>query len=388
MSMRLPTLRLRRTITVRWLETMAVVQVPSAQTEWLPLLRLAGERARQARPLTPEDVSLHLLPLSVAAARTWLEHGVRQGMLTATGTEANPAYALSALGAAVAPLGLSTEAKQGLFRFAITDEPLLGGHPVLHLEERREPSSGEAGTLEVPLTTAPGECGHSLLQPKSPFVIQRTADLVRSLPMQQELTIELELAPDHTGPFRIRLFSERKEGKGEKSPSAVDVRFTSPLQRRPDQGYADLLALVLSAGTAPRELSAGLSVPFAALPTEARLNFRLRHAKAFTAHLRVPGQFDLGVFEVEPIEIALVPRAEDVEAWGLWLQVRALGGERTPAAAAKAGETARQKIPGYRPRSLHELAAALAQQPSSGPTDGSRAALLEAYDLLLWEDAP
>jgi hypothetical protein len=283
---------------------------------------------------------------------------------------------------------MATETKQGLFRFAITDEPLLGGHPVLHLEERREASGGEAVPLEFPLTTEPGGCGHSLLQPQSPFVVQRTADLVRSLPMQQTLTLELELAPDHTGPFRLRLFPERKEGKGEKAAAGVDVRLTAPLQRRPDQSYADLLALVLSAGAAPRELSAGLSVPFAALPTEARLNFRLRHTKAFTAHLRVPGQFDLGVFEVEPIEIALVPRAEDVDAWGLWLQVRALGGERTPAAAAKAGEAARQKIPTYRPRSLHELAAALAQQPASGPTDGSRAALLEAYDLLLWEDAP
>ena len=388
MSVRLPTLRLRRAITIRWLETMAVVQVPSARTEWLPLLRLAGERAQQGRALTPEDVSLHLLPLSVAAARTWLEHGVRQGLLTASGAEADPAYALSALGTAAAALGMATETKQGLFRFAITDEPLLGGHPVLHLEERREASGGEAVPLEFPLTTEPGGCGHSLLQPKSPFVVQRTADLVRSLPMQQTLTLELELAPDHTGPFRLRLFSERKEGKGEKAGAGVDVRLTAPLQRRPDQSYADLLALVLSAGAAPRELSAGLSVPFAALPTEARLNFRLRHTKAFTAHLRVPGQFDLGVFEVEPIEIALVPRAEDVDAWGLWLQVRALGGERTPAAAAKAGEAARQKIPTYRPRSLHELAAALAQQPASGPTDGSRAALLEAYDLLLWEDAP
>ena len=72
MSTRLPTLRLRRAFTVRWLETMAAVQVTSTQTEWLPMLRLASERAQQSRPLTPEDISQHLLPLSVAAARTWL----------------------------------------------------------------------------------------------------------------------------------------------------------------------------------------------------------------------------------------------------------------------------------------------------------------------------
>jgi hypothetical protein len=388
MSARLPTLRLRRAFTVRWLETMAAVQVPSAQTEWLPMLRLASERAQQSRPLIPEDISQHLLPLSVAAARTWLEQAVHCGMLTATGSPELPTYALSALGAAAAQLGVSTEAQQGLFRFAVADEPLLAGHHVLHLEERREASAGETIPLEELLATEPGACGRSLLQPNTPFVVVRTADVVRVLPTPQELIIELELAPDHTGPFRLRVFSERKEGKGEKAATAVDVRLVSSLQRRADQTYGDLLALVLSAGAAPRELSAGLSVPFAALSTEARLSFRLRHQQSFPAHLRVPGQFDLGVFEVEPIEVALVPRAEDVDAWGLWLQVRALGGERTPAAAAKAGEAARQKIPAYRPRSLHELAAALAQQPSNGPTDGSRAALLEAYDLLLWEDAP
>jgi hypothetical protein len=352
------------------------------------MLRLASERAQQSRPLTPEDISQHLLPLSVAAARTWLEQAVHCGMLTATGSPELPTYALSALGAAAAQLGVSTEAQQGLFRFAVTDEPLLAGHHVLHLEERREASAGETIPLEEALATEPGTCGRSLLQPNTPFVVVRTADVVRVLPTQQELIIELELAPDHAGPFRLRVFSERKEGRGEKAAAAVDVRLVSSLQRRADQSYGDLLALVLSAGAAPRELSAGLSVPFAALSTEARLSFRLRHQQSFTAHLRVPGQFDLGVFEVEPIEVALVPRAEDVDAWGLWLQVRALGGERTPAAAAKAGEAARQKIPAYRPRSLHELAAALAQQPSNGPTDGSRAALLEAYDLLLWEDAP
>lgn len=386
MSARLPTLRLRRTFTVRWWETLAYVQVPAAQAEWLPLLRLAAERARQRRPVTPEDVSRELLPLSVAAAQAWLEQGVRHGMLTAGGTTEAPTYALSALGAAVAPLGRSAESKHGVYRFAVTDEPLLAGLKALHLEERREPSAGPTAPLTEALAHAAGECGRSLLQPDLPFVVTRTADLGRALPATQELTLELELAPDHTGPFRIRVFADRKEGKGEKA--AVDVRLTSPLQRRADQSYGDLLALVLSAQAAPRELSAGLSVPFAALPTEARLSFRLRQQKPFSAHLRVPGQFDLGVFEVEPLEVALVPRAEDVDAWGLWLQVRALGGERTPAAAAKAGEAARQKIPAYRPRPLHELAAALAQQPAGGPADGSRAALLEAYDLLLWEDAP
>lgn len=386
MSGRLPTLRLRRTFTVRWLETMACVQVPASHTEWLPLLRLAAEQARRQQPITPEDVARKLLPLSVAGARTWLEQAVRHGMLTAIGTPTAPAYTLSALGQATAPLGHSTEAKHGLFRCAVTDEPLLAGMGVLQLEERREASAGALTPLTESLVHAPGSCGQSLLQPDGPFVVTRTADVARELPARQALTLELELSPDHTGPFRLRIFSERKDGKGDKP--GVDVRLTSPLQRRADQTYGDLLALVLSAQAAPRELSAGLSVPFAALPTEARLNFRLRHPKTFTAHLRVPGQFDLGVFEVEPIEVSLVPRPEDVDAWGLWLQVRALGGERTPAAAAKAGEAARQKIPSYRPRALHELAAALAQQPASGPSDGSRAALLEAYDLLLWEDAP
>ena len=383
MSVRLPTVRLRRPFTVRWLETMANVQMPATQSEWLPLLRLASEHAQQQRPLQPEDIARQLLPLSIAAARTWLELAVHHGMLTATGSAAAPTYALSALGAAAAKLGQSTEAKQGVFRFAVTDEPLLAGQHVLHVEERREASAGPLVPLTESLAQEAGTASRSLLQKNVPFAVTRTADLVRELPTVQELTLELELTPDHTGPFRIRIFSERK---GESA--GVDVRLTSALQRRADQSYGDLLALVLSASAAPRELSAGLSVPFAALPTDARLSFRLRQPKAFTAHLRVPGQFDLGVFEVEPIEVALVPRAEDVDAWGLWLQVRALGGERTPAAAAKAGEAARQKIPAYRPRPLHELAAALAQQPSSGPTDGSRAALLEAYDLLLWEDAP
>lgn len=386
MSGRLPTLRLRRTFTVRWLETMACVQLPAPHAEWLPLLRLAGEHARLQQPLTPEDVSRKLLPLTVTAARTWLEQAVRHGMLTATGAPNAPAYTLSALGHAAARLGRATEARHGLFRFAVTDEPLLAGCRILHLEERREASGGAVTPLPESLAHDAGECGQSLLQADLPFVVTRTADVARELPTRQELTLELELAPDQTGPFRLRVFAERKAGKGE--PAGVDVRLNSPLQRRADQGYGDLLALVLSAQAAPRELSAGLSVPFASLPTEARLSFRLRQQKPFSAHLRVPGQFDLGVFTVEPIEVALVPRAEDVDAWGLWLQVRALGGERTPAAAAKAGEAARQKIPAYRPRSLHELAATLAQQPAGGPHDGSHAALLEAYDLLLWEDAP
>lgn len=266
-------------------------------------------------------------------------------MLTATGSPELPTYALSTLGAAAAQLGVSTEAQQGLFRFAVADEPLLAGHHVLHLEERREASAGETIPLEELLATEPGACGRSLLQPNTPFVVVRTADVVRVLPTPQELIIELELAPDHTGPFRLRVFSERKEGKGEKAATAVDVRLVSSLQRRADQTYGDLLALVLSAGAAPRELSAGLSVPFAALSTEARLSFRLRHQQSFTALLRVPGQFDLGVFEVEPIEVALVPRAEDVDAWGLWLQVRALGSERTPAAAAKPAKRRDRKFP-------------------------------------------
>jgi glutamate synthase (ferredoxin) len=35
MSVRLPTVRLRRPFTVRWLETMASVQMPATQSEWL-----------------------------------------------------------------------------------------------------------------------------------------------------------------------------------------------------------------------------------------------------------------------------------------------------------------------------------------------------------------
>lgn len=388
MSGRLPTLRLRRTIRVRWLETMACVQVPAARSEWLPLLRLATEQAKQGLPLTPDDVSRKLLPLSVAAARAWLDQAVRQGMLSTNGALESATYGLTDLGTTAAKLGLATETRQGIFRFAVTDEPLLAGRAVLHVEERREPAAGEAVPLTVPLAHAAGESSLSLFQDDLPFAITRTADLGRELPGAQELILELELTPEQTGPFKLRLTSPRKEGKGEKPAPGVDVRLHSLLQRRADQDYHTLLSLVLSAGEAPRELSAGLSVPFAALPTEARLNFRLRPQKSFEAHLRLPGQFDLGVFEVEPIDVALVPRPEDVDAWGLWLQVRALGGERTPAAAAKAGEAARQKIPAYRPRSLHELAAALAQQPGNAVADSGRAALLEAYDLLLWEDAP
>ncbi len=388
MSARLPTLRLRRTLTVRWLETSACVQLPVAHGEWPPLLRLAAERARAGGALSPEDVSRHLHPLPYAVAATWLEQGARRGLLLRTGTPPAPTYVPSPLGAAVAQLGLATEEKQGFFRFAVTDEPLLAGAPVLHVEERREASAGEAVPLETKLTHDAGAFGRSVLQPDLPFAVTRVADVARALPTTQELTLELELAPDDRGPFRLRLLAPRKEGKGDKAAAAVDVRLASPVQRRPDQGYAELLALVLASGEAPRELSAGLSAPFASLPTEARLSFRLRHQHPFTVHLRVPGQFDLGVFEVEPIDVALVPRAEDVDAWGLWLQVRALGGERTAAAAAKAGEAARQKIPAYRPRSLAELASALAQQPASGPSDTGRTALLEAHDLLLWEDTP
>lgn len=386
MSARPPTLRLRRAIQVRWIETMAVVRLPVAQPEWLPLLALATELAKQGQPLTPGDVSRRLFPLPVAAARAWLRQAADRGMLQPVGTPSEPAYASTALGTAAAKLGGGTEERQGLFRFAVTDEPLLTGARVLHVEERREPATGAATPLEENLTHAAGTFSMSVLQPGLPFSVARTADLARTLPGAQELMLELEVAPDHRGPFRLRLTAPRKEGKI--AAPSVDVRLESPLQRRPDQGYADLLALVLSSGEAPRELSAGLSIPFASLPTEARLGFRLRHQKSFPAHLRVPGQFDLGVFDVEPIEVALTPRPEDVDAWGLWLQVRALGGERTPAAAAKAGEAARQKIPSYRPRALHELAAALAQQPGAAPADTGRDALLEAYDLLLWEDAP
>lgn len=391
MSARPPTLRLRRAIQVRWLETMAVVRLPVAQAEWPPLLALATELAKQGQTLTPDDVSRRLLPLPVAAARAWLRQAADRGMLQPVGTPAVPAYAPTAHGAAAAKLGGGLEERQGLFRFAVVDDPLLGGCHLLHVEERREPAGGATSPLEADLAHEPGAFTSSVLQPDLPFAVVRTADLARTLPGTLELMLELEVAPDHRGPFRLRLRSVRKEArseKGEKTAAAIDVRLESPLQRRADQSYADLLALVLAAGEAPRELSDGLSVPFASLPTEARLSFRLRHQKSFPAHLRVAGQFDLGVFDVEPIEVALTPRPEDVDAWGLWLQVRALGGERTPAAAAKAGEAARQKIPSYRPRALHELAAALAQQPGAAPADAGRDALLEAYDLLLWEDAP
>ena len=386
MSARPPTLRLRRAIQVKWIETMAVVRLPVAQAEWPPLLALATELAKQGQTLTPDDVSRRLFPLPVNAARAWLRQAADRGMLQPVGTPAAPAYAPTALGAAAAKLGGGLEERQGLFRFAVTDEPLLAGARVLHIEERREASAADATPLEEELAHAAGAYSLSVLQPGLPFSVVRTADLVRKLPGAQELLLELEVAPDQSGPFRLRLTAPRKEGKT--AAPAIDVRLESPVQRRADQSYGDLLALVLSSGEAPRELSAGLSVPFASLPTEARLSFRLRHQKSFPAHLRVAGQFDLGGFVVEPIEVALTPRPEDVDAWGLWLQVRALGGERTPAAAAKAGEAARQKIPSYRPRALHELAAALAQQPGAAPADAGRDALLEAYDLLLWEDAP
>ena len=221
MSARLPTLRLRRAFTVRRLETMAAVQVPSTQTEWLPMLRLASERAQQSRPLTPEDISQHLLPLSVAAARTWLEQAVHCGMLTATGSPELPTYALSTLGAAAAQLGVSTEAQQGLFRFAVTDEPLLAGHHVLHLEERREASAGETIPLEEQLATEPGACGRSLLQPNTPFVVVRTADVVRMLPTPQELIIELELAPDHAGPCLLYTSPSPRDRTRSRMPSSA-----------------------------------------------------------------------------------------------------------------------------------------------------------------------
>lgn len=389
-STRLPTLRLRRPVTIRFIEAMASVRLPVAQPEWLPVLNLAATLAQQGQALSPRDVSSRLLPLTVAAARTWLERGVEAGMLAIHGSEEDPPFTLTSLGKAAANAGLATETRQGLFRFAVSDEPLLAGRAVLAWEERREESAGPLVANELELTHPPGEFSTALFPQPSPFAILRTSSVVRPLPPAHdlELILELELVPDQPGPFRLRLLTPPREGKGSSNGPALDIRFPALLPRRADQSYAELLAIVLAASETPTDVTSGLCVPLAALPTEARLTFRLRLQKNFRVHLKVPGQYDLGVWEVEPLEVPLVPRAEDVDAWGLWLQVRALGGERTPAAATHAGETARQKIPTYRPRSLHELAVAIAADPTANLDAASRAALLEAYDLLLWETAP
>lgn len=388
-SARLPTLRLRRPVTIRFVEAMACMRLPVAHPEWLPVLNLAATLAQQGQALSPRDVSSRLLPLAVTAARTWLERGVEAGMFTIQGSEEDPHFTLTALGTAAAQAGVATETRQGLFRFAVSDEPLLAGRPVLAWEERREESTGGLVANERELTHPPGEFSTALFPQTSPFAILRTSSVVRPLPPAHDLdlTLELELAPDQPGPFRLRLLTPTREGKGGNIGPTLDIRFPALLHRRADQSYAELLALVLAASATPTDVSSGLSVPLAALPTEARLTFRLRLQKNFRVHLKVPGQYDLGIWEVEPLEVNLVPRDEDVDAWGLWLQVRALGGERTPAAATRAGEMARQKIPTYRPRSLHELAAAIAADPATNLDPASRAALLEAYDLLLWETA-
>ncbi len=387
----LPTLRLRRPVTVRFVEAMASVRLPVAHAEWLPVLNLAAELARQGRALTASDISNILYPLSVVAAQTWLTHGVTAGMFTVQGSAEEPHFTLTGLGTAAAKCGLATEVKQGLFRFAVSDEPLLGGRPVLAWEERREEYGGPLIANELDLTHPPGEFSTALFPQPTPFAIMRTSSVVRSLPTTHDLnlSLELELSPAHKGPFMLRLGAPRREGKGEATGGpTLDIRVPSLLPRRADQSYANLLALVLAASEAPSALSSGLSVPFTALPTEARLSFRLRLQKYFRVQLKIPGQYDLGTWEVEPLEMHLVPRAEDVDAWGLWLQVRALGGERTATAATRAGETARQKIPTYRPRPLHELAAAITADPTANLDPASRAALLEAYDLLLWEATP
>lgn len=393
--MSLPSLILRRPITVRFVDAMAVVRVTAESAEWPALLRLAADQERQSAGLTAELVRT-VLPLPTPAARALLTQGVDLGLLTA----GDDGHRLTALGRACLRQDLGLESKRSLWRFAVTDEPLLAGRQLLHVEERRDLGDLEESRLtdaEETLATEPDVFFSSVAQRGLLFAVARTSTQLRPVPRKQDLTLmmEVEVRPGQEGPFNLRLTGQWPTGKGagrDRVGGAIDARLTCALPRRADQSYADLLPMAaaasgqdfLAAG-GPADLSTGYPAKFAEVPTEGRLNFRLRVPKIPQVHFKVPGQFDLGLFEVEAFEVPIVPAPGEADLWGLWLQCHALGADRSPEAPARAGEAVRKRLPSYQPRSGAELARTALGRGPLGRDVPHRAALLEAHDLLLWE---
>jgi len=394
----LPALILRRPIRVRFVDAMAVVRLATESAEWPALLRLASDQERRAGGLTAERVRT-LLPLRSAAARALLDQGVELGLLTASAEE----HRLTPLGRACLRQDIGLASRHGLYRFAVTDEPLLAGRHLLHIEERRDLGDLEDSRLtdaEDTLSTEPDAFFASAAQRGLVFAVARTSTQCRPVPRKADLTLmlEVEVRPGQEGPFNLRITGQWPANKAngrERVGGPVDFRLTSALPRRADQSYADLLQMAaaasgqdfLAGGGGQADLSSGYPAKFAEVPTEGRINFRLRVPKIPLVHFKVPGQFDLGAFEVEAFEVPIVPAPGEEDVWGLWLQCHTLGADRSPEGPARAGEAVRQRLPAYRARTGAELAATALGR---GPLDRevpNRAALLEAHDLLLWRPA-
>ena len=394
--MALPPLILRRPVAVRFVDAMAVVRTSGESAEWPALLRLASDLERQQGGLTAEAVHT-LLPLPLPAARTLLRQGVDLGLLSRDGDS----FRATALGRACLRQDAGMDGHHGFFRFAITDEPLLAGRQLLHVEERRDLADLEDTTLEEAaeaLHAEPDTFFASVAQRGLLFTVVRTSARMRPVPRKQDLTLllEVEIRPGQEGPFNLRLTGQWPAGKGtgrDRTGGAIDVRLTSAQPRRADQSYADLLQMAAAASGqdflatpgGQADLSTGYPTRFAEAPSEARLHFRLRVPKIPKVHFKVPGQFDLGTFEVEAFEVPIVPAAGDEDSWGQWLQCQLLGPDKSPGGPARAGEAVRQKIPSYRPRTGAELARLALGRGPLGRDLPQRAALLEAHDLLLWE---
>jgi len=396
--MSLPALILRRPIAVRFVDAMAVVRLATESAEWPALLRLASEQERRSGALTP-TLAQTLLPLPMPAARALLAQGVDLGLLTA----GDDAHRLTPLGRACLRQDIGLESRHGLFRFAVTDEPLLAGRHLLHVEERRDLVDVEETRLtdaEDTLSTEPDAFFGSVAQRGLLFAVARTSTQCRPVPRKADLTLmlEVEVRPGHDGPFNLRLTGQWPANKAngkERVGGPVDLRLTSAVPRRADQSYATLLQMAaaasgqdfLTASPGQNDLSAGYPAKFSEVPTEGRLNFRLRVPKIPKVHFRVPGQFDLGSFEVEAFEVPIAPAPGEEDTWGLWLQCHALGADRSPEGPARAGEAVRKRLPAYQPRDGAALAATALGRGPLGRDVPNRATLLEAHDLLLWRPA-
>jgi hypothetical protein len=394
--MALPPLILRRPIAVRFVDAMAVVRTSGESAEWPALLRLAADSERQEGGLTAEAVR-SLLPLPLPAVRALLRQGVELGMLGRDGER----FRLTALGRACLRQDAGMDGHHGWFRFAVTDEPLLAGRQLLHVEERRDLGDLEETTLEDAadaLHTEPDAFFSSVAQRGLLFSVLRTSAQMRPVPRKQDLTLmmEVEIRPGQDGPFNLRLTGQWPAGKGtgrDRTGGAMDIRLTSAQPRRADQGYAELLQMAAAASgqdflASPggqADLSTGYPTRFADAPTEARVHFRLRVPKIPKVQFKVPGQFDLGTFEVEAFEVPITPAAGDEDLWGQWLQCHLLGPDKSPGGPARAGEGVRQRLPSYQPRSGAELARLALGRSPLGRDVPQRASLLEAHDLLLWE---
>ena len=209
--MALPPLILRRPIAVRFVDAMAVVRTSGESAEWPALLRLAADSERQEGGLTAEAVRT-LLPLPLPASRALLRQGVELGMLSRDGEK----FRLTALGRACLRQDVGMDGHHGLFRFAVTDEPLLAGRQLLHVEERRDLTDLEETTLEEAadaLHTEPDAFFSSVAQRGLLFSVLRTSAQMRPVPRQQDLTLmmEVEIRPGQDGPFNLRLTGQWRE---------------------------------------------------------------------------------------------------------------------------------------------------------------------------------